>query len=80
MRQIGDGDTVVLLLDKPGVDLKKGALGTVWAIYSTDPTSYEVTFTDSKGVVFDYHALNEDVALATQKDIDKARQKSDKWY
>jgi len=56
-----EGETVRLTKDHPALGLKAGDTGTVWAVYSSSPTSYEVTFRDDDGMSFDMLCYEEEL-------------------
>lgn len=61
MFQFGEGTVVVLRNDRPGLDLKAGDAGVVWALYQTQPPMYEVTFRDRSGQDFDVTMTEDEI-------------------
>ncbi len=53
MFRFAEGAVVALKNDKPGLELKAGDTGVVWALYEMQPPMYEVTFRDHSGQDFD---------------------------
>ena len=54
-----EGATVALRADYPGLGLRAGDRGVVWALYGTTPPAYDVTFQGQDGRRFDM-LLDED--------------------
>ncbi len=65
MFKFAEGDAVALVGDYPGLDLDAGATGVVWALYNTDPPSYEVTFTGKDGLKFDVTMSEDELMVPT---------------
>ena len=61
MFKFHEGQCVSLGADYPALGMKAGEIGVVWAIYATDPASYEVTFRRSGDDEFDMTATEGDL-------------------
>lgn len=64
MFKFAEGDAVVLTGDYPNCGLNAGAVGIVWALYTTMPPCYEVTWKDQDGLDFDMTMEEEELTSA----------------
>jgi hypothetical protein len=62
MFKFREGQSVSLRTDYPALGMKAGDIGVVWAAYTTDPTSYEVTFRHAGSDAFDMTVTEGDLA------------------
>ena len=70
MFQFSENAVVALKTDEPGLDLDAGTTGVIWALYTTTPPSYEVTFEGKDGRKFDVTmAEDELVAVPVPRDL-----------
>ena len=61
MFKFQEGQSVVLREDRPSLGLKAGDTGRVWALYASEPPSYEVTFGHSNDTAFDVTLAEDEV-------------------
>ncbi len=61
MFQYREGTTVAIKNDMPGLTLKAGDAGTIWALYDMQPPMYEITFRASDGQDFDLTLSEEEI-------------------
>lgn len=62
--QFAEGMAVALKADDPALDLDAGTPGVVWALYSSTPPSYEVTFAGKDGEEFDVTMSEDELVTA----------------
>ena len=60
-----EGAIVALKNDKPGLDLKAGDQGVIWALYETQPPMYEITFHGCNGQDFDITLAENEILEVT---------------
>jgi hypothetical protein len=64
--QFHEGERVALKADRPGLGLRAGAEGVVWALYATEPPAYEVSFRAPDGASFDVTLSGDELLRVTQ--------------
>jgi len=70
MFQFSENTVVALRADEPGLDLDAGTRGVIWALYTTTPPSYEVTFEGKDGRKFDVTmAEDELIAVPSRREL-----------
>lgn len=58
-----ENQTIAIRDDHPKLGLKSGDTGRIWALYSTEPPAYEVTFRDADGRDFDMMLYESELML-----------------
>ena len=64
MFKFKEGARVKLKKGKPELGLSAGAVGKVWALYETEPLSYEVTFKTELGKELDVLVSEPELSVA----------------
>ena len=77
MFRFHEGQTIMVRNDRPGLGLKAGDIGQVWAMYALEPPAYEVTFRGPDGEPFDV-TMTEDELEAEAPPTPEAARKSGK--
>ncbi len=63
MFRFAEGEAVAATEEYPLIGLKPGDVGIIWALYTTTPPAYEVTFQTEDGRPFDI-TMSEDELVA----------------
>lgn len=65
MFMLNEGAQVALRNDNPVLGLVAGDIGTIWALYDTQPPAYEVTFRPQNGEEFDALMYEDELTYLT---------------
>lgn len=58
-----ENQTIAIRDDHPRLGLRSGDTGRIWALYSTEPPAYEVTFRGADGRDFDMMLYESELTL-----------------
>lgn len=75
MFKFTEGAQVAIKSDNPELGLAAGEVGTVWALYDTQPPAYEVTFSPPNGSAFDALMYEEELAEPAAEPVTTADNK-----
>ena len=67
MFRFAEGEAVSATEEYPLIGLKPGDVGIIWALYTTTPPGYEVTFQTEDGELFDITMSEEELVAAPEK-------------
>ena len=65
MFRFQQGQIVALMEDRPRLLLHRGDVGTIWALYDTEPPQYEATFVTQDGHEIDLTIEESEIVSAS---------------